>query len=550
MRVPILILLSVAALLGACGAKQHDARLLSIEEIIEEHPDSALALIGRTDSLSINSRADIALYGLLYVQARTKCDYTECTDALIAPAITYFREKGDKERLMKALFYGATTAYNRRELNESVVRGMESHEIAASLADDYWRAKAAELLGDVFQKSFLYSEGLKYRKEAVEYYKSAGKERNHRFAICDYINDLFNKDSNTSIAPLDSIARIALTEPVDSDLLYYSTSSIFNILISTHQYTKAKDYYNTLDTFTHIHPYILDYVNCATLCVWLGDYDKAANYLKSAEKIATFNADHAVIANCYSYLYKQLGQFDKALARTEAVLDMQNKELRRVFAQSAVVAQRDLFEKQALNERHRAARHIYLFVSAAALAVVLIAWGANHYRLRLRLKNAELERNINRILHLQHELNSANTLTQQSRQCIVQAYGSHWTTLRKISDRLQDMPDKYKGYHGIMKQLRAEMAAATESQRVAEIVQHIDKLHDGIISRMRAEIPSMTDTDAATAAMMLARIDVRTMSLLLDINPNTLYSRRRRFMESAAGCDALEAFKSHLAASE
>lgn len=552
MRVPILILLSVAALLGACGAKQHDARLLSIEEIIEEHPDSALALIGRTDSLSINSRADIALYGLLYVQARTKCDYTECTDALIAPAIAYFREKGDKERLMKALFYGATTAYNRRELNEAVVRGMESHDIAASLNDYYWRAKAAELLGDVFQKSFLYSEGLKYRKEAVEYYKSAGKERNHRFAICDYVYDLHNNGAEyeTLTYVLDSISHIAKTEPADSTLLNYSASYELLIYIDNLDYTKAAQLYAELGPILHLYPHVPDYVNCATLNIWLGDYNKAEEYLNAAEQIAEYNTDHAFIANCYSYLYKQQGQYDKALARTEAVLDMQNKELRRAFAQSAVVAQRDMYESQAIIERERAARHFYLFLCAVALTIIIIAWGINRYRLRMRIKNAELERNLNEILHLQSNLDSANTLTQQSRQCIVRAYSSHWTTLRKISDQMQGMSDKYKGYHSIMKQLRSEMAAATESQRVAEIVQHINKLHDGIIYRMRAEIPSMTDTDAAIAAMMLAHIDVRTMSLLLDINPNTLYSRRRRFMESAAGCDALETFKSHLAAAE
>ena len=290
-------------MLCACSQKDYNPQLLAVEHIIEEHPDSALTLIEHIDTASLNSEADKALYGLLIVQARTKCDYTESDDSLIAPAIDCFRERHDKQRLMKALFYGATTAYNRRELNEAIVRGLESRDIAISLADDYWRAKAAELIADVFQKSFLYSEGLKYRKEAVEYYKLAGKERNHRFAICDYIYDRYNNGDNgtqlTSV--LDSITIIARTEQTDSALLNYSISYTFLIYIDNHENAKAAQLYDEFKTLINRYPYVFDYVNCATLCVWLGDYDKAEEYLNAAEQIAEYNTDHAFIANCYSY---------------------------------------------------------------------------------------------------------------------------------------------------------------------------------------------------------------------------------------------------------
>lgn len=551
MRVPILILLSVAALLGACGAKQHDARLLSIEEIIEEHPDSALALIGRTDSLSINSRADIALYGLLYVQARTKCDYTECTDTLIAPAIAYFREKGDKERLMKALFYGATTAYNRRELNEAVVRGMESHDIAASLNDLYWRAKAAELIGSIFNSSFLPEQEIEFSHEAAIYYKRAGKELNHLYSLCDYASALDDIGNNKEYRKItDSVMSIAAESHKDSMLYTYIGAMRFMNAMRKNDIATAKEYKNLACTHQSKRPELPLQSDILRYEIISGNSTDIESRLDSLRHSITTNKDSAVVTLCYKIMYKQQGDYEKALSCTEDLLKMQNKELHTLFRQSAIVAQRDMFKSQALIERERSTRNLYILILTLALTAVLIVWGINRYRLRIRLKNAELERSIGRLLNLQCNLNSANTLTQQSRLCVVQAYSSHWTTLRKISDQMQGMPDKYTGYNSIMKQIKNDMEEISSSQKVAEIVAHIDTLHDGVISRMRAEITAMTDTDATIAAMMLAHIDVPTMALILNIKQNTLYSRRRRFMESAAGSDALEAFKSHLAASE
>lgn len=551
MRVPILILLSVATLLGACGAKQHDARLLSIEEIIEEHPDSALALIGRTDSLSINSRADIALYGLLYVQARTKCDYTECTDTLIAPAIAYFREKGDKERLMKALFYGATTAYNRRELNEAVVRGMESHDIAASLNDLYWRAKAAELIGSIFNSSFLPEQEIEFSHEAAIYYKRAGKELNHLYSLCDYASALDDIGNNKEYRKItDSVMSIAAESHKDSMLYTYIGAMRFMNAMRKNDIATAKEYKNLACTHQSKRPELPLQSDILRYEIISGNSTDIESRLDSLRHSITTNKDSAVVTLCYKIMYKQQGDYEKALSCTEDLLKMQNKELHTLFRQSAIVAQRDMFKSQALIERERSTRNLYILILTLALTAVLIVWGINRYRLRIRLKNAELERSIGRLLNLQCNLNSANTLTQQSRLCVVQAYSSHWTTLRKISDQMQGMPDKYTGYNSIMKQIKNDMEEISSSQKVAEIVAHIDTLHDGVISRMRAEITAMTDTDATIAAMMLAHIDVPTMALILNIKQNTLYSRRRRFMESAAGSDALEAFKSHLAAAE
>ena len=538
-------------MLGACTPGQPDPHLLSIEEIIEEHPDSALALIERIDTLSLNSRADKALYGLLYVQARTKCYFNETADSLIAPAIEHFRERHDRERLMKALFYGATTAYNRRELNEAVVRGMESHEIAVSLNDCYWRAKAAELIGYIFNSSFLPEQEIEFSHEAAIYYKRAGKELNHLYSLCDYASALDGIGNNKEYRKItDSVMSIAAESHKDSMLYTYIGAMRFMNAMKKDDIATAKEYKNLACTHQSKIPELPLQSDILRYEIISGNSTDIESRLDSLRQTITTNKDSAVVALCYKILNKQQGDYEKALSCTEDLLKMQNKELHTLFRQSAVVAQRDIFKSQASIERERSTRNLYILILTLALTAVLIAWGINRYRLRIRLKNAELERSIGRLLSLQCDLNSANTLTQQSRLCVVQAYSSHWTTLRKISDQMQGLPDNYTGYHSIMKQIQNDMEEISGSQKVAEIVAHIDKLHDGVISRMRAEIPSMTDTDATIAAMMLAHIDVPTMALILNIKQNTLYSRRRRFMKSAADSDALREFKSRLGAPE
>lgn len=51
--------------------------------------------------------------------------------------------------------------------------------------NDYWLAKAAERIADLFFDAYNYPEAARYRKEAIEYFGKANRVTNQRYAVAD-----------------------------------------------------------------------------------------------------------------------------------------------------------------------------------------------------------------------------------------------------------------------------------------------------------------------------------------------------------------------------
>ncbi|MDE6542142.1 MAG: hypothetical protein K2L74_09020, partial [Muribaculaceae bacterium] len=122
--------LNLIVLLFSC-AEQYDPQLLEAERIIEEYPDSALAIVNGVEQEHKSS----PLYGLLYVQARTKTHHIELSDSLIERSAQAFRRNGDKERLMKALFYKGVVKTNCKRYDDAIIPLMEAYSMAESKQD-------------------------------------------------------------------------------------------------------------------------------------------------------------------------------------------------------------------------------------------------------------------------------------------------------------------------------------------------------------------------------------------------------------------------------
>ncbi len=100
---PVLLLLMVAA---ACS--RHSAvsdTLTHAEAIMEEHPDSALAILEAIPDSTLTTNADRALHALLLSQALDKNYIDIASDSLINIAVNYYRNHKDPKHLALSYYY-------------------------------------------------------------------------------------------------------------------------------------------------------------------------------------------------------------------------------------------------------------------------------------------------------------------------------------------------------------------------------------------------------------------------------------------------------------
>lgn len=97
----IAITIHIGLFMSGCTHKP-DPTLVTVESIMEVHPDSALMIL---EGLRLPEKApegDRALYNLLLTQARYKNFIDEENDSLIRSSAYYFIEKGKYEEVSKA----------------------------------------------------------------------------------------------------------------------------------------------------------------------------------------------------------------------------------------------------------------------------------------------------------------------------------------------------------------------------------------------------------------------------------------------------------------
>lgn len=223
-----LTLLAAICLLAACAdAERMEDHLSQTEETMKTDPAKALDMLDSISRQNIPTREQQARYALLYTQARYLNGYEIRSDSLINTAVSYFREHGPKQSLMKSLQAKARINLVNHDLGKAVLAATEASELAAQDSDYLWMARSEEVLAHVFRRTQKYDDCLLHSRNAAEYYKKAGREVNHWFCLTDVV-DAYTMNSATydkALALIDSIDEVATDSGVISDCMHFSAFS-------------------------------------------------------------------------------------------------------------------------------------------------------------------------------------------------------------------------------------------------------------------------------------------------------------------------------------
>ena len=521
------------ALYSCINANDYDSRLLHAESIMEEHPDSALALLRAIDASSLDSRGDHMLYGQLLSQARTKNDEIDTTDLRKKGIIDYFESKHDDTRLMKALHYNANNAYNRNELQPAISDATKSIDISKAHRDAYWCARNSELIADLFEKSYMFEEELPYRIDAYNYYQECGRELNRQWSLFHLgINYDCLGDSAKFREYVDS--AINLSSQYLDDWRYaflnsYAKTSKYIDLIEQKDFQNAQKIEVEIFEFNISDPSAITYCSLADAKSHIGDYKTAQSYLEKASEIAENKQDSVYIYSSFALLHKSAGNIEQSNHYTMLVNEYQIDAVRDAMKQSVAVEQRNLKQAELSEARERELR-LRVWIVAIIIGVAgLGASGTVFYRSRMRLKNAEIEKQAADVLLLHASLDEERDGHAEKTELVRHLYKEHWETIGRLVKRLKKMERPTKEYETILLKIDAELRRLADPAMLPKIVAEIDKAYNGGIRSLR-DYPAINESDAAMAALIVAEIDTTTACRMLGISRNTFYSRRRRLM--------------------
>ncbi len=396
----------IAALLSAACRRNLDPTLHRAEALMDSHPDSALALL-RTDSIRL---AHDPLFALLYTQASMKNRIIPPNDSLIAIAANHFTDINDSN-YMKAQFYLGTVRYYNHQYTSAITPALFAYEFSTKGNDDYWRAKCAELIADIY--SHTYFNAIPFRNEAIEYYLKAGKIPNHRYAICDLASSLTDSgEALRAAALLDSIAIVAQKDsPVDSGLLYYCYEYLLPTYNKMHETQKADSVYRALlNLGKYYQPDFLGFCYVAELQLDKGELDSAFEIYSELRPIAKTGLEKVYVYYGLSEYYTKQKRNDLAKYYTDSLLYVQGREVSRVLDQSSVIAiQRDHFKQLAVLEHSKSNRLTIIIILIAVIFIIATIAIVVTYHERSKNKKLIIDQQLDEIMQL------TGTIEQQER---------------------------------------------------------------------------------------------------------------------------------------
>lgn len=542
-----------------------DRRLDYADSLLANYPDSALSILGLPDRDIAGNERRMARWCLLYTQAQYRNYIVESDFTNINKAVDYYRKENEDESLMKALFYRASMHYDNADYSNAALDAMLSNKIAHNLNEPLWIAMSAEKLADVCKQTSNRAEDIVYAIEAADNFLAAGKILNHRYALCDLASAYGNnRQFDRCLELMDSVALIALYEnPVDSALLSYCCNNAIDFAQWADSMAIAERFQEYADRYCKIDTLSCDYFcRMAEFCFKTNDSEGVKRNLDRALETVSRESDRADVYFRLVRYYKKWDMPEQAIVYYDSVLNIEDRLLGETFKQTEVKAQRDYYDRLAAEEAENTRRmRVWLAVVLAGAAVLAI-FGVTLYRMRLRVKNAELNAAVadmellradmtdrlemkneeiaarsHDIILLSRSLEGARSRAAEMASRLQEVFRDSWSALDVLSREFDELPESDRARMAMIKRINKEIAKMRAPENIAKIVEIVDEMNHGLLGRIREQYVAIDDKAVEFLALLLTGMSMRSVALFSGLKYRSAYTRRSRLLEIIAAGD-------------
>ena len=553
----IALIISVFVLFISCDNRQTKSLLQDVETYIQERPDSALRVLRKVDSLTLNTKALRARYSVLFAMALDK-NYIDTTAlSILEPTVAYYEKFGSPKDKMLSYYYLGRIYSNRKDYPNAVI--FYSQALRESSEYDYYhRGLIYAASADAYNASFNDEEELRNTILAYECFEKIGDKdldlslykvaqayhNNERFDVADSLYSLVYSGK-------DSTSRLALYAMED--------------LVSNDLYQEKQDVERDLELLEYVAEHrgnlsLESYYEYAYLLLLAGKESEAENILSQLSNREANGKTMEIryrIAECK-------GQNEEALALLKSMLSHQNDVVKKKLAQSVFKAQSDYYRLTAEVSEQKSTianqRSVIILIAglmmAGLLYIVFMKRKTALIREKDRLAQAveeseklletvrnrakqEKEERDKDIFDLKSRNERERDKIKELRDMYVSLYQKRFYEIGKYYDaasshRLESI--KEKAYHDVISSTQAlfeEIASGSEGQKKIEARINADL--DDIVSKIRSDFPKLKDEDIRFICYLIVGFDTSTISFLMDITKENVRVKKHRLREKLNG---------------
>ena len=530
----------ISLLLCGCGHSATRRTLLHAESIMEDHPDSAYALLSALRMDSTAPEEDRALHALLMTQAMHKTyrlwenseEEINHADSLIGSAVDYYRKNSPDSMLMKACYYqGEVKALSQDNFIDALDPLSQSLDIALEREDNLWVGRIYSSMAHVYFAGGAFGDEVEAQEKAVDYFRRSGNEDFTRYAVSEYATALFNAGRCGEAITVANVLKDSISPDKNPDLWVEISSTKAMSHFFNHENQECIDEIASLDSLGLSQP-ALEPFRILSL-IYLGQSSKGKEYytlhyeeieerdrMLIEDAFACERSDKATQARTLRWIYKDL-------------LDQYERYTATGFNTMQMMVNRSMAARHK-EEQTRTWIYIILIIIASGAALWIMGSALYKMYLKKRLaqeeakekeeRNTELEKNISEIeadrdsIRTKREELERQVLDREERNSELERNISEIEAERdsilskseelekqviQLTDTLSiSLEGKKREYENLLNQMKEDIRFLTLKAVCSEF-----RLLDEIIN-LRETLPASSDRDTRIINRMLANIRV------------------------------------------
>lgn len=482
----------------------------SAESLMNNHPDSALAVLRKINRSSLSSDKMKAKYALLMSQALDK-NYIDTTSFdILQPAIDYYLRKGTADEKLRTYYYQGRI-YQNRENNDSAMQSfMRGREYCGIASDTMTMANLMVAQATILYSTYKFKDYICINLDAAKLYKAIGRPDYEMSCLANALDgSIITNDKQLA----DSILSVVELRARENEELRSS--------ISPYILSYAVNFGNDQEVVDIIHHYdsiqVMDdiiKVDLAEAYCKIGDSYNAMRVINSIPSTSEHKTSLKYLALKPNVL-ELTGDFKGALEAYREFSITLSSMHQDIFSHDLLFAkERHEMEKSTLLKIQGRDRIIWL--SLCLTFVLLIIVGYIYYRYRLRKAKGLLDEQENERLQLEQE-----NLKKENENLELR---NHQAELEKQNLQQTNEKLELERHNAVLEKQKAELECERQSLAAENLRLKIEQLEDESAS-LKGILEKRKDLAKPIEEAIKIRIEMLNGLLAAQITDNNAYAK-------------------------
>lgn len=509
---------AICLVMASCDTKITDntEALDKANILLWQQPEKAMTELERMAEISMTN-AEYMRWKLLYEHARLKTGLTVSSDSL-TDIIAFFVETKQYELAGEAYYIRGVAWLNQEFYYPAMLDMRRAEEYLRGSSNTELRALVLHKMGCISEQDNLHEEGLLYYRQGLEMLTEKDTSIYRYYFLRDIARLYANMGQTDSAALYFDMAQADALSRNDSaewvEIAYYR---LFPKMIMPLNEVADIDSLTALERhrlqrFGHTESaYTL-----ATIYLYQNQLDSFAHYVKmwAVDTIHDTDTKNKYCELQAQYLYKK-GDYKRAYERITQLYTSQYEQMKKQnklhtyrIAHEYELSKEHERTMQLLIERQRLVMWFSLLCFIIFVAGAIITYRYHKVRKErtaLALENQAKEKVLVRQLSEQVSITHA-----------IQKQQLYHTSAKKTEQWLQEVQAQWR---------------FTNTENWERYLNEFDNCHDHLLDRLKTENPRLTDSDLQYITLHLLGFNTKDISILLDVTPPTLWTRRQRIKE-------------------